>query len=88
MKNFRDLKVWNKAHSLTLAVYKATAAFPREELYGLTGQIRRSCISVPANLSEGCGRGSQAEFGISSKSQWDQLASLNTIFSWRVIWDI
>ena len=62
MKNFRDLKVWVKAHHLTLAVYKATSSFPKDELYGLTSQLRRSCLSIPANLAEGCGRGSQADF--------------------------
>jgi four helix bundle protein len=55
MQNFRSLHVWGKAHQLTLAVYKATAAFPKDELYGLTSQIRRSCASVPANIAEGCG---------------------------------
>jgi four helix bundle protein len=61
MKNFRDLKVWEKGHELTLAVYKATARFPNEERYGLTSQIRRSSVSVPANIAEGCGRGSDAD---------------------------
>jgi four helix bundle protein len=46
MKDFRDLKVWEKSHGLTLEVYRATAAFPRPELYGLTGQIRRCSASV------------------------------------------
>ena len=46
---------------MTLAVYEATAGFPRGELYGLTGQIRRSCSSIPANIAEGCGRGGDAE---------------------------
>lgn len=62
MKNFRELKVWEKSHQLTLAVYKATSRFPKEELYGLTSQIRRSCSSIPANIAEGCGRGSDADF--------------------------
>lgn len=62
MKNFRELKVWEKAHHLTLAVYKVTTIFPRDELYGLTSQLRRACTSVPANIAEGCGRGSDAEF--------------------------
>jgi len=59
---FRELKVWQKAHQLTLAVYRATASFPREEVYGLTNQLRRACASVPANLAEGCGRNGSAEF--------------------------
>lgn len=62
MKNFRELKVWEKGHHLALAVYRATKKFPREELYGLTSQIRRSCISIPANIAEGCGRTGDAEF--------------------------
>ena len=61
MRDFRELHVWQKAHQLTLAVYAATAAFPREELYGLTTQVRRASSSIPANIAEGCGRGSQAE---------------------------
>lgn len=61
MKSFRDLDVWLKAHQLTVEVYRITRAFPREELYGLTGQIRRSCASIPANIAEGCGRSGDAE---------------------------
>ncbi len=61
MRNFRELKVWEKGHHLALAIYKATARFPRDELYGLTGQIRRSCVSIPANIAEGCGRNGDAE---------------------------
>jgi four helix bundle protein len=56
------LKVWQKAHQLTLAVYQITATFPREELYGLTSQLRRCSASIPANLAEGCGRNGDAEF--------------------------
>ena len=62
MKDFRDLDVWRKAHSATLAVYRATADFPKEELYGLTSQMRRCCASVPANIAEGCGRRGNGEF--------------------------
>ncbi|HLE35961.1 MAG TPA: four helix bundle protein [Candidatus Acidoferrales bacterium] len=62
MRNFRNLQVWQKAHSLTLKVYKATASFPREELYGLTSQMRRASGSVPANIAEGYGREGPAEF--------------------------
>ena len=61
MKDFKELKVWEKAHQLTLSVYKATVDFPRDELYGLTSQIRRSSASIPANIAEGCGRKGDAE---------------------------
>lgn len=61
MQDFRNLKVWWKAHRLTLDMYKATAPFPQSELYGLTSQIRRSCASIPANLAEGCGHTGDAE---------------------------
>lgn len=61
MKDFRELKVWQKAHELTLAVYQITANFPREELYGLTAQLRRAGSSIAANLAEGCGRNGDAE---------------------------
>jgi len=57
------LKVWEKAHELTLQLYLTTKAFPKDELYGLTSQIRRCCISIEANLAEGCGRRSDAELG-------------------------
>jgi four helix bundle protein len=62
MKDFRQLKVWEKAHQLALAVYKVTKGFPKEELYGLTSQIRRSSMSIPTNIAEGCGRNTDAEF--------------------------
>jgi four helix bundle protein len=62
MQDFKSLKVWQKAHQLTLNVYKATAGFPPEERYGLTSQTRRACASIPANIAEGCGRDSDAEF--------------------------
>ena len=61
MKDFHELKVWQKAHQLTLAVYQITATFPREELYGLTSQLRRCSASIAA-LAEGCGRNGDAEF--------------------------
>ena len=62
MKAFRQLKVSEKAHQLTLEVYRATASFPREEAYGLTSQIRRASASIGANLAEGCGRNGDKEF--------------------------
>ncbi|MGA9365307.1 MAG: four helix bundle protein [Bacteroidota bacterium] len=62
MRNFRDLSVWQKAHALTLAIYKVTKTFPREELFGLTSQMRRSSSSIAANIAEGCGRRTDADF--------------------------
>jgi len=62
LKGFRELKVWEKSHLLTLAVYQATSAFPKSELYGITSQIRRASASIPANIAEGCGRGSDLDF--------------------------
>jgi len=63
MKDFRKLSVWQKSHELVLDVYRATALFPGTEIYGLTSQIRRAGISIPANVAEGCGRGGDPEFG-------------------------
>lgn len=96
MKDFRDLGVWAKGHSLVLAVYKATAAFPQSELYGLTSQIRRAASSIPANIAEGCGRGGGRNFArflqIACPVEYvrwnlfhgagDQLVSWSTICSW------
>lgn len=61
MKDFRSLNVWQNAHSLTIGVYRETRGFPKEELYGLTSQLRRAALSIGANLAEGCGRGSDRE---------------------------
>ncbi len=61
MRDFHQLKVWGKAHRLVLAVYRATAQFPRTELYELTRQLRRASASIPANIAEGCGRTGEAE---------------------------
>jgi four helix bundle protein len=62
MQDFRNLKVWHKAHALTLEVYRLTREFPPDERYGLTAQLRRSCSSIPANLAEGCGRSGDNDF--------------------------
>jgi four helix bundle protein len=61
MEDFKDLKVWTKAHELTLAVYRRTRVFPKEEMYGLTSQLRRAAASIGANIAEGCGRRSDGE---------------------------
>jgi len=62
MKDFRQLRVWQKAHSLTLNIYKVTKKFPKEEMYGLTSQMRRASTSIAANIAEGCGRKTDADF--------------------------
>ena len=61
MKDFKQLKVWNKAHALSLLAYEVTAQFPKSEMYGLTSQIRRASYSVPINIAEGCGRRGNGE---------------------------
>jgi four helix bundle protein len=63
LKDFKKQKVWEKSHGLTLAIYRATNNFPKDETYGLTSQIRRASASIPANIAEGCGRHGDAEFG-------------------------
>ncbi|HEU5234586.1 MAG TPA: four helix bundle protein [Terriglobales bacterium] len=55
-ERFRRLEVWQKSHRLSLAVYRATTSFPNEEKFGLTSQVRRCCVSIEANIAEGCGR--------------------------------
>jgi len=61
MKDFRKLKVWEKSHVLALAICQHTVGFPKTEIYGLTSQIRRAASSIPANIAEGSGRGSDGE---------------------------
>jgi hypothetical protein len=60
-KSYENLLVWQKAHSLVLEIYLLTKSFPKEEIYGLTSQLRRAAISVPANIAEGFGRFRVAE---------------------------
>jgi four helix bundle protein len=62
MQDFRNLKVWQKAHQLVLVTYQDTTGFPKGEQFGLTDQIRRAAVSIAANIAEGCGRGSDANF--------------------------
>ena len=94
-RDFRELKVWQKAHDLTLRVYKATAQFPREELYGLTSQIRRAGVSIPANIAEGCGRSTDAQLaqfleiamGSASELEYLLLLSHDLTFLSRSDWE-
>jgi len=62
MRDFKKYDIWKLSHKLTLDIYKISNAFPKEEVYGLTSQIRRASSSVPTNISEGCGRSSDTEF--------------------------
>ncbi len=62
MQDFRQLKVWQKAHELTLEIYRVTHGFPKEELFSLTQEMRRSAMSIPTNIAEGSGRSSDADF--------------------------
>lgn len=61
MQDFKELKVWQKIYQLGLDIYEITSTFPKEETFGLTSQIKRSCVSIAANIAEGCGRKSKAE---------------------------
>jgi four helix bundle protein len=88
MKDFRQLKVWEKAHHLALEVYKATTTFPKEELYGLMSQLRRASVSIPTNIAEGCGRNTDADFarflqiamGSASETQYEIILAFDLGF--------
>jgi four helix bundle protein len=62
MSDYRTLDAWQRAHQLTLAVYRATASYPASERYGLTAQTRRAVTSIPSNIAEGAGRDSDRDF--------------------------
>jgi four helix bundle protein len=88
MRDFRKYLVWEKGHQLALKVYKITKLFPREELFGITSQIRRASLSIPINIAEGCGRRSDSEFahflniaaGSTSEVEEELLLSFNLGF--------
>lgn len=79
MKNFRDLKVWEKAHELALDCYGITANFPKHEIFGIVSQIRRAGSSIGANIAEGCGRGGNGEF-----QRFLQMA-MGSAVNWKII---
>ncbi|MGM9702064.1 MAG: four helix bundle protein [Prevotella sp.] len=62
MRDFHKLVIWQRSHQLTLDIYKLTQQFPKEELFGLTSQIRRAVSSIPTNIAEGCGRETNKDF--------------------------
>lgn len=63
MRDFKELKVWQKAHQLVLAVYRDSVTFPPEERFGLTAHLRKTALSIPSNIAEGCGRETERELG-------------------------
>jgi len=82
MRNFNDLLVWERSHRLALTLYRATEGFPKNEIFGLTSQIRRAGASIPTNLAEGCGRWGDGDMGrflqiaMGSASELDYLMRL------------
>jgi four helix bundle protein len=82
VQSFRDLLVWQRSIQLTVGVYNLTKGFPKEELFGLTSQIRRSAVSVPSNIAEGHGRLSTGEYrqflGIARGSNFEVQTHLET----------
>jgi four helix bundle protein len=60
--NYRELKIWQKSRILVKDVYQLTSTFPKEEIYGITSQARRSAVSIPSNIAEGAGRGTDKDF--------------------------
>ena len=63
MQDFKNLKVWQKAHELALFTYKITAEFPKEELFGLRNTLRKTSVDIPGLIAEGCGKNDDQEFG-------------------------
>src|SRR6266487_3933333 len=63
MQNYKDLKVWGKAHLLALEIYKASKSFPKEEQFNITSQLRRASISIPTNIAVGCGKFTNKDLG-------------------------
>ena len=62
MRDYKKFTVWEKSHNLTLQIYNATIKYPKEEIFGLTSQMKRSSSSIPTNIAEGCGRNSDKDF--------------------------
>jgi four helix bundle protein len=62
LKNFKELKVWEKSYQLSLGIYKITTKFPDDEKFGLTSQVRRAAVSIPSNIAEGYGRRTRADY--------------------------
>ena len=78
IRNYRDLIVWQKAMDLVTAVYQVTGTFPSDERFGLTSQMRRAAVSIPSNIAEGQGRGSNREFSHFLSMGYGSLCELQT----------
>ncbi len=95
MRDFRELAVWQTAHRLALEVYRTTQAFPSDERYGLTAQLRRSAASIPTNIAEGCGRDGERELarflsiaaGSASETEYHVLLALDLEYFTRATHD-
>lgn len=87
MRDFKELRVWSKAHALTIAVYKMTQRLPKEELFGLTSQMRRCPSSIGANIAEGAGASLTESYRDSCTLREGRLPSWSTIFCFRMTWD-
>jgi four helix bundle protein len=89
MNNYKQLKIWQKAVDLAVKVYELTRDFPKEELYGLTSQLRRCSISIASNIAEGAGRNSKRDFrnflGISHGSSCELATQLLIAFRTNLI---
>jgi four helix bundle protein len=84
MKDYKHLEVWRSAHRLALAVYENSCTFPKDELYGLTSQMRRAAVSICANIAEGCGRKSDVNWRAFCRSPEVRQANWITTFCWRM----
>lgn len=78
MNNYRELKIWNDSVELSVEIYEKVNVFPKQELYGLSDQIKRSAVSIPSNIAEGAGRNSQLEFNRFLSIASGSAAELNT----------
>jgi four helix bundle protein len=77
-RTYRDLLIWQKAMRLTQAIYRVTSDFPKQEIYGLTSQMRRAAVSIPSNIAEGHGRGSDRSFALFLTQSRGSLYELET----------
>ena len=78
LKSYKELKVWQQSYALCLDVYRLTTGFPKEELYGLTSQARRSAVSIPSNIAEGYGRRTKPDYVRSLYIAYGSVCELET----------